>query len=119
MKSNIISLILMFAMAGFNSVSGQWTKNFIDNNISTPASMDADDIDGDGDPDIAATIYGETDLVWYENNNTSFTKHIIDNQSGGVGVTIADVNGNDTLDVVVAGYTEGLITWYKNTGGLQ
>jgi hypothetical protein len=116
-RYNVTIFITVFCLYVLSPTYGQWQKNVIDENIDNPASMTSGDIDGDGDVDIAATIYGDADLVWYENDNKAWTKHIIDGNIGGVGVFIADIDGDDTLDVALAGFSANMVKWYKNEGG--
>ena len=64
------------------------------------------DLDGDGDPDIAAvTTLG---VYWLQNNGAHvpvFTKRLIASAPGGVGgVTIADANFDGLPDVVTTGF---------------
>jgi hypothetical protein len=109
----LLVVILVFSLP----ISGQWVKNVIDENENMPTSLTPGDIDGDGDEDIIASIYGASDLVWYENDNMVWTKHIIDGNIGGVGTFIADIDGDDILDVILAGFSANKVIWYKNGGG--
>lgn len=96
---------------------GQWAKYTIDENISQPTGLISGDIDSDGDRDIAAAIFGDADLVWYENDNTTWTKHTIADNIGGVGVIIADIDGDENPDVTVAVNATSMVKWYRNEGG--
>ncbi len=57
-----------------------------------PASLIPGNIDEDGDVDIAATIFGDRDFEWSENDNSIWKKHVIDSNIGGVGVFVAGQN---------------------------
>src|SRR2546425_1058727 len=75
------------------------------------------DIDGDGNPDIAAGAGGEHHhLYWYQ--YPSWSKHLISEREGGGEIRLADVNHDGSLDVVTAG-DNGLdgIAWYENPRG--
>ncbi len=117
MGSVLIILLSWFILSPTN---GQWIKNVIDNNLNQPTSFCTDDIDGDGDEDIVAAIYGQKDIILYENKGgdpVSWTKHIIDNNLGGVGVYLTDLDGDEKMDVVVAGHASDQVKWYRNMRG--
>jgi hypothetical protein len=75
------------------------------------------DIDGDGDPDLAAASCGH-DLVWFENDGQgNFTQYSICNSYNcAVSVGIADIDLDSKQDIAVTAYSSKLIEWWKNEG---
>ena len=58
-----------------NDGMGHFTQHIITTSLTGAAFIDAADFGNDGDMDFVAI--GTGDLVWYENNNGSFTPHTI------------------------------------------
>ncbi len=96
-----------------------WWRHTIDETISQLHALAGADIDGDGDLDLVtgkrykAHEQGDpgTDdpalLVWYElsrsNGQATFTRHVIDDDSGaGYVVTPIDIDGDGHLDILAA-----------------
>ncbi len=53
-----------------------WMEHSLDDNSSNPGDISLNDLDGDGDLDVAVTSLGLNQLVWYENklnDNTTTT----------------------------------------------
>ena len=111
-------VVLMLTLpAIFFPLFGQWQKNTLAFNIDRPVLVEVGDIDNDGDPDAAVTSYGEDKVFWYENNQLSWTEHIIDDSlDRAVGLRIADIDDDGDQDVVAAGTSENAVRWYKNDG---
>jgi len=59
-----------------NDGNGGFAQTIVDNSLTGARSADAADFDGDGDMDFVAI--GTTELVWYLNDNASFTKTTIE-----------------------------------------
>jgi hypothetical protein len=59
----------------------------------------ASDVDGDGDVDVLAATAG-VGVGWYENNNLSWTWHVIDDSRGYHRVYAMDADLNGHMDVV-------------------
>ena len=47
-----------------------WTAATISTNSDEPHSVDAADVDGDGDMDVLSASFNDNKLVWYENNGS-------------------------------------------------
>ena len=80
-------------------------------------SLDAADMDGDGDQDVIAGFYGTSTVTWYENPNSgnSWTTHNIGYADGVFDVHAADLDGDGHLDVLAAGFLGDGVIWWENT----
>ena len=88
----------------------------IDHTLDTPHSLAAEDLDDDGDIDIAtcsAELGGMA--VWYENNGRAeFTRHILDREQSSYDLRLVDMDFDSDLDVLIAGHHSHNIVWYEN-----
>ena len=77
------------------------------------------DIESDGDMDVFVGEYAADNVLFYENNNNlSWTKHIIDDKADGVaGLVIADFDSDGNMDILVGMEGADLVAWYKNDEG--
>lgn len=97
----------------------EWPKYVVDNQSFGARSVDAQDIDGDGDIDIAAASLMDNSMVWYRNNGgiNNFTKIVIDDAfTYSHKVQIIDMNNDGYPDLLGTGYQYG-IKWWENNGG--
>ena len=79
------------------------------------------DVDGDGEADVLAAIYGDGNLAYYYNDgNEAFTSSIKLNTNAFYWVECvfaADVNGDGRVDVVAGErYLNKGVAWYENNG---
>ena len=103
--------------------NGQTAPTFTAGTVTTLAtgvnSVQAADLDGDGDQDvISASFYGNR-LAWYENDGTAkFTARTIDATNGLAAYAVAaDMDGDGDQDIVAAFWDPSTIAWYENKGG--
>lgn len=100
--------------------SGSWTGHEIQSSWVYCSSVDAEDIDGDDDPDfVANSSYAHT-VAWWENDGTGtiWTQHIITSTLSGVDDCLAsDLDGDGDFDVAASTIDLGEIRWYENLGG--
>lgn len=77
-------------------------------------SVQAADVDGDGDMDIVAAAENANTVAWYENDGTqTFTLHTLTtNALGANTVYAADLDGDRDLDVVAASSADDTFSWY-------
>ena len=96
-----------------------WEKYTIDDYLDEAQVVYVADIDGDNDPDVAATATAANDVVWYENNlPTGWNKYTIDETFlGALGVFVADIDADNDSDVVATGSVADDVVWYENRGG--
>jgi hypothetical protein len=88
----------------------------IDPVIEKPHCLIIDDLDRDGDPDIA-TVGSEPDgkAVWYENDGkASFKRHDIAAGQGSYDLRTVDMDGDGDSDLLVAGHNSNNIVWFEN-----
>ena len=119
-------------VAAFSGDTFSWYEND-GNAVFTPHTIDdsadangataieAADLDGDGDLDLAAGSNNANHFLWYENDgNENFTSHIIDNTSsyslGPRGLALVDLEQDGDMDIVTAAITGDAFAWYENDG---
>ncbi len=95
-----------------------WNKHLIDGDFGGAISVNAVDLDEDGDTDLLAAGYGANQVAWFENDGEqNFTKHIVDgNSDGAERVCAADVDLDGDVDILGAARRANVITWYENDG---
>lgn len=106
-----------------NSGTGAgWTAHGIDYFWGSVRTLDAGDVDGDGDIDILGCIEYNDDVVWWRNNGgaSGWTRMTVDSYFDGAWASIlADIDGDGDLDIAATrrDYTDGEIHWWENSGG--
>ncbi len=106
-----------------NGLGTAFSEHTIASGWTGATSVDAGDVDGDGDLDVAAVAFDLGDVVVYRNNNgvgTSWTNLDVDLASAGPRRAIfADLDRDGDLDLAVAanGTTTKDVSWYENTAG--
>ncbi len=101
--------VLWFKGPGFRLIE-------IDPVIEKPHCLIVDDLDGDGDPDVA-TVGSQPDgeAVWYENDGqATFKRHYIAAGQGSYDLRAVDMDGDGDLDLLVAGHFNNNIVWFEN-----
>lgn len=80
-----------------------FTNRVLVERIARVNDVQAGDLDGDGDPDLAVGQFGYDDgeIRWMENKgNWQFESHMLLNISGTIHTPIVDVDGDGDLDIV-------------------
>jgi len=95
-----------------------WIVHAVDLSFSGASSVQAVDLDGDGDPDILGAADFANDIAWWENeqgDGTVWVEHGIDRDfTGARAATAADVDGDGDSDVVGAAFADDQIAWWRN-----
>jgi len=98
----------------------QWTKHIVDSTFAGARSVDAGDLDGDGDVDLAGAALLSNEVTWWRNDGgspiewTEFT--INSNFTYSHKVHIADIDLDTDLDILGTAYSSG-VSWWRNDGG--
>ena len=80
--------------------------------------VEAADVDGDGDMDIALASAHNDTIGWLENDgfgNFAF-QAVTTTADGATYVTVADIDGDGDMDLIAASSLDNTIAWYENDG---
>ncbi|MBI9037136.1 MAG: T9SS type A sorting domain-containing protein [Bacteroidales bacterium] len=98
----------------------KWTKQIVDNNFSGARSVDACDLDGDGDIDLAGAALSSNEITWWRNEGNSpieWTEFTINSYFiYAHKVHIADIDLDGDPDILGTAYSSG-VRWWRNDGG--
>lgn len=104
-----------------DGAGGTWTAHNVGSGyLNDGSSVQAVDVDHDGDVDVLGTGYGGHDVYLWKNDGdgSSWTRRTIESGLDSPWQALADdLNGDNKMDLVLtaAGTTDSL-TWYKNIG---
>jgi hypothetical protein len=97
-----------------------WTSRLIASGFTTPRSVFAADVDGDGDMDALGAAFSIDEVAWFESDGASppvWTRRTITTLADGVNsVKAADVDLDGDVDVLSASINDGTVAWYENDG---
>lgn len=97
-----------------------WLRRTIDTAVDLPSSITAEDLDNDGDKDIAGLASLDGQVCWWENENgigTNWIEHIVDpNANLPWEIWCADIDSDGSTDIVVAALSDA-ISWWRNVDG--
>jgi len=104
----------------YRMLSGTWTRNIIDNEVSLGHATIAADLDGDGSEELIVADRGDERGVYlYTPSDPQamlWDKEILDDTMQASSCATADLNGDTQLDIVCIGRATEDLKWYENTG---
>ncbi|KAH8056378.1 hypothetical protein JL722_7687 [Aureococcus anophagefferens] len=97
-------------------LSVAFSARAITEEVESPRSVFAIDVDGDGDVDVLSASEDDDTVAWYENDGSqSFSDHlIVDTADGAMSVFAIDVDGDGDVDALSASYNDDTVAWYEN-----
>ena len=103
------------------TISPTWTTYSINSAADGVESVHAADIDGDGDLDVVAALYGDNEVAWYENDGSpdaGWTKHTVKDYTGNgmADAFVADIDDDGDLDIISAEGSGDKILYHINDG---
>jgi len=110
--------IVVYWSDGADSIT--WTKQEVETGFTGARSVWIDDIDCDGDLDIAGICW-TSDLAWWSNDGGDpvvWTRQTVSTAAnGGHALCIADLNGDGRPDILAATNENNKMAWWENGGG--
>ncbi|MCP4592752.1 MAG: DUF11 domain-containing protein [bacterium] len=104
-----------------------WSEHSVDANFPGAYSVQAADVDGDGDLDVLGVAANANDIAWWENvdqtgpgsgDGTAWIERSVDADFDGAwSVQAADMDGDGDLDVLGAARNYDAVAWWENTNG--
>ncbi|MCA9933450.1 MAG: VCBS repeat-containing protein [Anaerolineales bacterium] len=99
-----------------------WVRHNIDTGFGGARTVQAADIDTDGDLDIVGAARSDNEITWWENttgSGTTWATHIIDNAfTDAFAAYASDINGDGDVDIVGIGVDpNGKLAWWENVNG--
>lgn len=110
--------------ANTNGLGTTWTEFQIGTgDFGAGSSVTIADIDGDGKPDVAASIENDSDVLWWSRATETGTSwnaaHVVSQDvPGAYGIAAGDLDFDGDIDLVSAGRVLGArADWWENTSG--
>ncbi len=115
-KTAFVALILAFTAAVVDAQVA-WNTHTLSNSFPAASSVQAADLDQDGDTDIVGASYGNT-VCWWENDGSqNFTQNTIDGTLNHPAyVKVIDFDRDNDLDLILSNTYSDEILWFENNG---
>ncbi len=100
--------------------ASDWTEHKVSYYCEGVGSIQAADLDSDGDPDILTSSCTACGILWWENidGGTKWVRHTLDEDLGEAYCAFAaDLDSDGDADIVGAGADENLLAWWENADG--
>jgi hypothetical protein len=104
-----------------NGDGSSWTEHRLDDFFDAARSIQAADLDRDGDLDILGTALAENRIVWWENSSgdaLTWIEHTLTATFVDVRTAYSvDFDQDGDLDVVGAAFNSNRVAWWENSAG--
>ncbi|MCP4583726.1 MAG: T9SS type A sorting domain-containing protein [candidate division Zixibacteria bacterium] len=121
LKIVITSILVVLTISVPGLAQTYFDEHIIDSLTYGTCSLEAPDLDGDGDLDVLGAVQEDNNVVWWRNDGgepITWTKFVIaDNVLEAHSAYAEDLDGDDDLDVIATAYGSSQIYWWRNDGG--
>lgn len=103
---------------GLRQLSGpvRFEELVVTTDLAGAMSVEAADLDDDGDQDIVAAGMFADKVAWYENTRDGFVEHVlVAGWQGARAVDVGDIDSDGDLDIAAVAYFENALMWWEKT----
>ena len=104
----------------YDGSGGTWIERNVTSGFNGASSVQAIDMDQDGDMDILACANSSDELAWFRNSSSGYSWTQVTIEAGLNGVCSAwadDLDGDGDMDVATCVYGDDDILWFRNLNG--